>query len=507
VTLFDLRPLALSVAAVLATAPAALALDAADFASKLATTWTASSAGVSLKFGAGTVSGNDITYDGFTLVSPASGAPPISSPIKLTFVNVSQQADGGYIADSLKLPDGDFKVEGGEVLVKNIILRHIYVPGGKPTVIDASRIFGDASVGPIQVIVDGTPAFNIDSISVSNTFKPSQTEANLTEIDSTGVTSGLKFDMSGDKDQEAVAQAKALGLATVTGKALETVSWSLGDGHLNISEVSVDLDKIGKLKFSFDMTGYTPAFVQNLSNVIAAVGKASASGNGNQQAATAQLLASLQTLFLNSASIRFDDASITEKLLDLTAQQAKVDRAAFVDQLVAQIPASMAEGESNPPPIEVIKMVQAATRAYLTNPHSIEVRLAPKAPLGVLGIVAAAMAPANVAETIGLKVLVNDREITTADADKETGVAVAAPSGSDTNGTDDNSSATDNSSGSDNSSATDSSGSGDSGATDDSGGDNSGMNDSGSGDDTNAGSGSDASGQSGESRLDSRHGH
>lgn len=429
VKLHQLRPLALSVVALVASASTALALDAKDFAAKLVGVYATSlPANETVAFGPATVSGNDITYDGITITVKGASEPPSKLGTRLTFHGVTATADGGYTADTFSVPDVDYAFEGGSVSVKNIVLKHIVVPNGKaPNVLDSTRLFGDASVGPIVLTVDGTPAFSIESISVSNSFKPSQLDANLAEIDSNGVTSGMKFDMSGAKDQEALAQARALGLVTVTGKALETLTWTLKDGHINISEVSVDFDKVGKLKFALDFTGYTPQFMQNLNAVVqAAAAGGSGDASAQQQQQTAMLLASLQTLFLNSASLRFDDAAITGKLLDMAAKEQGVARDALVDQLVAQLPAQMNEGNSDPTPPAVVKMVQAAARAYLANPHSIELRLAPKAPLGVLGIVAAAMQPEALVDQIGLKVLVNDREITEADAAKETGVAAPA---------------------------------------------------------------------------------
>jgi hypothetical protein len=440
VTLKHLRPLALSIIALLATAPAALAIDANDFAAKLKAVYVSTMGPtVTLDLGAATANGEDVVIDGLSLTEPSSPDSTLKLDAKLTFHGVTQQADGGYLADTLTLPDGDFKFDGGEFTVKNIVLKHIYLPSGKaPSVLDSSRLVGDISIGPMALTLDGTPAFTIAGVTISNSFKPSQSTPDLAEIDSTGVTTGFKFDMSGAKDQETLDQARALDLVTITGKMLDTVTWTLKDGHVNLSEFSTDFDKIGKLKFAFDLSGYTPEFVKNLSAVTQSLGQLSSSSgsSASQQQATAMLLNSLQTLFLNSASLRFDDASITTKLLDLGAKQAGVTRAAFIDALIAQMPAEINASGTEQVPVEMVQTMQATARAFLTNPHSMEVRLAPKTPLGVLGIVAAAMAPMNLKDQIGLKILVNDKEITADDAARETGVTPpSADSGTPTDGT------------------------------------------------------------------------
>ena len=422
-----LRSLALSIVALCASASAAMALDTADFAKKLTAVYSFSlPPGGSVNFGTATVSGNSVTYDGLTVVVPGATDGPFKIDTKLTFNGVQAQPDGSYVADSLSFPDVDYKFDGGELTAKNFAFKHLYVPSGKTQgTLDSTRLFGDASVGPIALSIDGTPAFSVDSVTVTNNFKPSQADANPTEIDSTGVTSGLKFDMTGAKDQDAIAAAKALALLTVTGKALESLTWTLKDGHFNLSELSVDFDKIGKFKFGVDFTGYTPALLDSISSMMKTMSGPNA-GSMDQSQQTAMLLGAMQTLFLNSASLRFDDASITSKLLDMGAQQAGVAKPAFIDQLVASVPAQMNEGNSDPLPQTVVQTAQAAVRAYLTDPHSFEVRLAPKTPLGVLGMVAAAMQPNNLQQQIGFEMLVNDKEITAADAAKETGVAPPA---------------------------------------------------------------------------------
>jgi len=452
VKLKHLRPLALSAVLLLATAPAALALDAADFASKIKAVYAA--AGVGVTFGPGTVNGDEIVYDGATFSSPAASGADNTYKIdtKLDFTGVVAQPDGGYRADALKFPDIDVKLEDTQISVKDIAVKHIYVSNAKtPTMIDMTQLFGEVDIGPIAVLGTDGSALHIDSVSLNSSFKPAQGDPALAELDSNITTSGMKFDMSKTADPDTLKQAEAWGLTTLTGKAQETLSWTLKDGHLNMSELSLDVDKVGKLNFAFDITGYTPQLLQSLTSLEGAFApKAGADASADQGQATAMLLGALQTLFINSTSIRFDDASITGKVLDYFVKQAGTTKDAFIDQLVTQIPA-MDKDSSDPTPPDVMKTMQAATRAYLTDPHSMELKLAPKTPLGVLGIMGAAMAPTNLADQIGLQVLVNDKQITAEQAAKETGVAppstddsTTAPSTDDSTAapsTDDNSTA------------------------------------------------------------------
>jgi hypothetical protein len=435
VKLKHLRPMALSFVAVFATAPAALALDANDFGSKLLAAYSSSMSGSDkLTLGTGTVNGNDITFDGASMTTTSS-TTPITMSTKLTFSNVVEAADGSYTADALSVPDVDYSANGGEVTVKNIALKHIYVDGSAtPSAVDSGRLFGEIDIGPISYSMGGAPMVTLDAISIVNSFKPSQSDPQLTEVDSAGSATGLKIDLSQVKDADSAAQISALGLQMLTGKVGEALSWSLPDGHLAASEMSVGFDNVGKLNIGFDVTGYTPEFAKTLSAAGSAMGGADASGG----ASTAALMAAAQKLFVNGVTVRFDDASITGKLLDYFAKQSGASRADFITGIVG----AMAQMGSAAPPA-LTKLLQAAMQAYLTDPHSIEIKIAPAAPLGVMDFMAAAMQPDQFVKQVGLKVLVNDKEVTVPDSG-DTGAATA-PGSDDSTATGSDDSSSDNS--------------------------------------------------------------
>jgi hypothetical protein len=413
----------------LALAPAAYAQDATDFASKLGAIYGL--VGYDLKFGPATSKDGTITYDGLSVTLGAGGDPSFSYKFdsKLTFTGVKSFPDGSYRADALTLPDMTFKVEDADISIKNISFNHIYASGAKtPSIVDLTQLVGDASVGPIAVNVKGAKAVTIDEVNFKNNFTPAQGDKALSAVNASSAANGITVDMSSATDPETIAQAKALGLMTVTGKAIETLAWSFNDGHMNASELSLGFDNVGKLKLAFDMTGYTPALLQGIMDAEKSLASSGTAGQSSDDTAkqTAMLLGALQSVFLNSASIRYDDASITTKLLDYNAKQQNITRDALINQIVTGAPTAMSEGQSSSTPDQMTLLSQAALRAFLNDPHSIEVRLAPKSPLGVLGLVGAAMAPDSLVDQIGLEVLVNDKQITAEDAAAEGKLDAAA---------------------------------------------------------------------------------
>ena len=431
-----MRRAALGVFVSLVLVPAAHAQDAGVFASKLGAIYSA--VGYDLKFGAASTNGSTITYDGLDLTFTGAGTPAYAYKLdsKLVFSGVKAGTDGSYTADSLTLPDMDFKVEDTEIAIKNIAFNHIYLPATKtPGMVDMAELIGDATIGPITVTVSGAKAATINQVTLKNAFTPAQGDAALSAIVANAVATGISVDLTAAKDPDSVAQAKALNLSTITGKGVEAFSWSLKDGHLSASEISLGFDNIGKIKLAFDLTGYTPALLETLASAeksLASSGAGAADDSGKQ---TALLLGSLQTLFLNSVSLRYDDASITNKLLDYTAKQQNLTKDALIDQIVMGAGGAMSQGASGSPPDPMTLLSQAALRAFLNNPQSMEVKLAPKAPLGILGIVGAAMAPDSLADQIGLQVLVNDKPISATDtaveAKRDADAAASAPAAPD----------------------------------------------------------------------------
>jgi hypothetical protein len=131
------------------------------------------------------------------------------------------------------------------------------------------------------------------------------------------------------------------------------------------------------------------------------------------QAATMQLMAAAQKLFVNGVALRFDDASLTSKVLAFYAKQSGVSADDFVKGLIAGA-GPMTSSMGLPPALA--GLAQAAMVAYLQNQKSLEIRLQPPAPVGVLDFVAAAMQPDSLIQQVGLKVLVDDQAVAAAAA-------------------------------------------------------------------------------------------
>ena len=121
------------------------------------------------------------------------------------------------------------------------------------------------------------------------------------------------------------------------------------------------------------------------------------------QAQMMQGMALMQGVSIVSASVRYDDASLAGKLLDFFAAQSGADRATFVEGLKATLPMMLAE--TGIP--ELNDLVVPPVSAFLDDPKSLEVKVAPPSPTSLLVLMAAAANPAGLITALGLAVEAN----------------------------------------------------------------------------------------------------
>jgi len=398
----------LSGVASLALVGQASALEAQAFVDRLSAVYK--STGVDIQFGAATMDGDTITVDGLT-ISPQmhGGEEPLHLDTEITFSGVTEADDGSYFADSATIPDIETafaKDPKGEFSLKDIRIEDLYVPAGDPvSTIANMQLVGAMSTGPLSVRRAGEEVFSFDSFVNSYTYNPAQGSADLVDMQSSLLISGIKADLSSVSDENASAGAviDALGLTNISGDISQEASWSMDDGHLTIDEFLFDFADVGALNIQAEVTGLTPAVIDQ---IVAMQAKIEADGEMTDEKAQAQMMsgmAIMQGVSIVGTSVRYDDASLAGKLLDFFAAQSGADRATFVAGLKSMLP--MMIGETGIPALNDI--VVPPVEAFLDNPESLEVRVAPPSPTSALVLMAAAANPAGLIKVLGLVVEAN----------------------------------------------------------------------------------------------------
>ena len=403
-----------SVASIALLQPA-FALDAKAFVDRIQAVW--GPLGYEFTFGEPTLSGDTITIDEATIgIKPTDGVTtPTSFTTSLTFTGVKETGDGGYTADAVALPDveADFKGDDkskGHVSLTDIELTGFYLPGGDTvTPIQLLQLVGAVSTGPLSVTRNGEEVIGIESMETGSTFEPAQGSADLTNLTSTLSISGITADLSTVKDEDAEAGAviEGLGLTNIAGDITGSFGWSMADGHMTVDQFLFDFADVGALDMTLDLTGLTPALLAKLQEANKAVEAAGDPTSEAAQAAQTMMgMELLQGLSIGGASLRYDDASLAPKLLEFFAKAQGLEKAQLVEGLKAMAPQMIAQMGIP----ELAELVTPALNAFLDDPKSLEVDVAPASPTSLLVVVAAAQNPASLITTLGVSVTANEEE-------------------------------------------------------------------------------------------------
>lgn len=402
------RLLLLSGVATAALMGQAMALDAQAFVDRIAEVYKP--LGYDFAFGAATLDGDTITVDGGTVTivsSPDAKLEPMVFDTEVTFSGVVENADGSYTADSVSIPDidTDFATDPvGHLNLSDILVEGFYLPAGNPVpAIGLIQLFESFSTGPLSITRDGEEVVSFDSITSESTFNPAFASTELTDLTSTFSINGISADLTSvaAEDPAAGATIEALGLNTISGDVYLDMDWSMADGHVVVNEFSFDFADVGALDINLDLTGFTPTVLDQIYAMQASMG-----GEQTEEQAQAQMMqgmALMQGVNIVSASVRYDDASLAGKLLDFFAAQSGADRASFVEGLKSMLPAMLAE--SGIPALN--DLVVPPVSAFLDDPQSLEVKVAPPSPTSLLVLMAAAANPAGLITALGLAVEAN----------------------------------------------------------------------------------------------------
>ncbi|MDP9591840.1 UNVERIFIED_ORG: hypothetical protein J2W19_004418 [Shinella zoogloeoides] len=383
-------------AALATLASPAFALDGADLMTKLNATYATS--GVSVGYSNVAVDGSTVTLEGTEL--KATGT---DTPIKLgtvTMEGVEEDGDGGYTIETIGFEDVNVTEAESTVSAKDLALNGVVVPGKiVPGTLESLLMYESASAGPISVTAKGKEVFSLSGM-----------ETNITRMDNDAglefdaKLSDLKADLTSVEDPKAKDTLNKLGIQTLEGEVSMAGNWELASGKLAVDEYAFDFKDIGRLNLQLAFSGYTLDFIKNMQEALKA-----AEANPNKEEANAAMgmamMGLVQQLTFNNATISFEDASITKKLLDYAGSEQGVTGDQMAQSLKGLVPIMIAQ--LNMPDLQ--NQISAAVNTYLDDPKSIKISAEPKEPVPFPMIMGAAMgAPQTIPQVLGVTVTAND---------------------------------------------------------------------------------------------------
>ncbi len=389
--------LMLASAAFIGLSGPAFALDGADLVTKLNAAYALN--GATIAYDGVAVDGTTVTLTGVSVKSNA--APDKNFKIgDVTLEGVEESDNGGYYVETVTLPDVDVTEEEATFTAKDITFGGMTIPGNPAGgTINDMVLYESAGTGPVTVTVKGKQVFSME-----------ESEANLTkqesdagfDFDATG--SGIKADLSSVEDAKAKDAIEKLGLTTLAGEVTMKGSWEVASGNVSLEEYAFDFANVGRLALAFDISGYTMDFMKAMQE---ATKTAAANPNKEEanQAMGLAMMGLIQQLTFNNASVRFDDATITKRVLDYIGGQQGVSGDQLAQSLKGMVPLMMAQ--LNVP--ELQNQVSTAVNSYLDAPKSLTISAEPANPVPFPMIIGAAMgAPNTVPGVLGVKVTAND---------------------------------------------------------------------------------------------------
>ncbi|KQT50770.1 hypothetical protein ASG43_05735 [Aureimonas sp. Leaf454] len=369
----------------------AMAADAGAFANRLKTLATAQ--GLPLAFTGAEESGDDVVVKGLSVGTGADA----SAPVDVTFEGVSGSDAEGWTVTRIPIADID-KTEGTRKLTMTggeVTGFQIAGTSGPSTLPGLSDFFFDsAKVGSVKIEDGGAEVFSLADATLTNT--PSDGGGLTTEG---GVETIMADFTKGSPDETAKAIAD-FGYPQLKGTGSFSAAWNPTNGELSLEPFSVSFDDVGKLDLSYQINGYTPAFIASLREVQKQMAANPDGGNSGMA-----ILGLMSQLSLASTVIEFEDDSFTNKMLDHQAKQAGTTREALVAGLVGQV-GPMLQMLQNP---EFQTEVTTAVETFLKDPQSLRIAIEPDAPIPATQIMGAAMgAPQTLPSVLQLSVTANE---------------------------------------------------------------------------------------------------
>jgi hypothetical protein len=389
--------LMLSSAAILSFASSAFALDGGDLLKKINAAYAMQ--GGSLAADGVDVDGSTVTLKGASF-KPVTAAGPGAQLGNLKLTGVEEDADGGYHIDKVNFADIAVTQDGTTISATDMTLGDVSIPadatkGG----IDSLIIPHKGHTGAVTISKAGKEVLALQESNFNNIVRPDKSG-----YDMDGAVTGIKADLSDVQDPKAQETIDKLALQHVAGSFTTKGSWELAPGTVNIKELALDLNDVGKLNISLGISGYTLEFMKSMQDAIKA-SQADPNKPEAQQASGLAMLGLMQQLTLDNAEITFKDASITKRVLEYAGASQGVSGPQMANTLKALTPLMLAQLKL--PDLQAA--VSAAVSSYLDDPKNFTVTAAPAKPVPFPMIVGAAMgAPNTIPSVIGLKVSANN---------------------------------------------------------------------------------------------------
>ena len=305
----------------------------------------------------------------------------------VTFSGVREKDDGGYSIGRIDVADFNLDLTGKDGVKRSVSINGFHdigtnIPGPSSATDDLDSVINtqEIHIGPIALTVDGKELFSIDQISAAEDVSDDRRSA-LSYLK----VSGIEADFPPNPNPEASKIIDTLGLARLSGKIDIQFSWDIDTGNLDIKECALDFDGIGRLDTAFSMSGWTLDTFKKYAEMGSQQVRHDPENGEDIDPMVAAMGEILSNLSFTGTKIRFDDAGITKRVLDLAGKGMDyfVGKNDLTGVQVARMikimtPIFLSQTELG---IPLRNEIAAAVDAYLDNPKSVTIAARPQNPV------------------------------------------------------------------------------------------------------------------------------
>ncbi|MEZ5781117.1 MAG: hypothetical protein R3D70_05645 [Rhizobiaceae bacterium] len=340
---------------------------------------------------------SEMTLDGVKI--GVTGSPGEFTLGTMTLSDITED-NGAYTIGTVSVPDYIVTEKEATISVSGLEMSGVKLSASDDSgPLARLLMYETADVAKLTVTRAGTEIFAVNGTHIEAT---EPTAGNPLTFSLS--TDGFNADLSGIEDPKSKAVLQALGYEKITGNIEMDGSWQPTDGRMTLSSYDMTVDNAGTLGLTFDLGGYTPDFIKSMQDMQKKMASQPAGADNSAQGLA--MLGMMQQLTFHTASIRFDDDSLTTKVLDFVANMQGVQPSDIANQAKAIVPIMMAQVIQDQ---ALIKNVSEALTTFLDDPKSLEINAAPAQPVPFALIAAGAMsAPQELPKTLGVTVTAND---------------------------------------------------------------------------------------------------
>ncbi|TGP46489.1 hypothetical protein EN873_39010 [bacterium M00.F.Ca.ET.230.01.1.1] len=343
------------------------------------------------------VSGDDsnVTLQAVSIKPAAEKEALPIGDVKLEGVS---EADGGFDIATVSTSAFSRTQDDVTLILSPFIIHDMKVPAeGNTDPLGSLIMYKSAELSNFTVKKGEKTAFSMDGLAVEIT-PPADGKA----MNFTANTEKFTADLSLVDDPKSKEAIEALGYQNISGNIDMAGSWQPSDGKMELSKYDISVENAGTLGMTFNLGGYTVDFIKSMQEMQKKL--ASQPEGADNSAQGMAMLGLLQQLSFNGASIRYQDDSLTGKVLDYVGKQQGMSGKDVANQAKAIVPFGMAQ-LNNP---ELTAEVSSAVNTFLDDPKSLEISAEPPSSVPFALIMAGAMSnPLDLPKTLGVKVKAN----------------------------------------------------------------------------------------------------